>query len=358
MIDNLYPPKIAFIIKEKFLHGAIIDLVNKLISISAGKLYIEENISNQDIELINSNFDAVYTRHSLEPSIQRKINIIIFSQHECPLNVLDKLSDKYIYLTDLSYKPLFPIAEEHIHSPIHLETLAKYKKYDVVLIGTQRLTYRLKLTPQFIIANLNINNFNSMLSIMPDSRFLSFLDKLNILDRTKIYRFYWQVNQAIRNLRRQRIIGELANLADHGKKIAVIGNIGYSIKNSRIYFLGEHLEWEDIRKIIRESRIIICTTPMHQSILNERFTTAIEENSIALCEPYPQYLSLLTNFREKYCFDYKKGSLFSKVTAIINDWDEELIQYQNVRKEVSQELSDLKIQEKFRRLIEKYSPCK
>lgn len=126
------------------------------------------------------------------------------------------------------------------------------------------------------------------------------------------------MQHSLRNLRRDNIVESVYRLADSGKKICFVT----SEKSKR--FLTDHenidflfdLDWhKEVMPLAKQTRYLICQTPLHTSILNERFVVAMQSGCVPLVEAYPQYLR---HVPRQYVFDYGEKTI-EKIYSCIEE---------------------------------------
>lgn len=325
--------KFAVLLSSKFSkHPAIKDIFAQRLQILNNKVncsddyFFTEELSDEEINKINQKYDAIYTRHTIIK--EEHINLItipIFSQHECPLCYVGHLNKKIIYLTDKSYIKYFPKAEIGIEQVVFQERINFNKrKYDIIFVGSNVAKNR----PDTILFNIfkyymnkYVNLTMSSDEIFDDLSFSSYLFRIvnRVMKKEKAYKLFWFLLHYLRYERRKKIIDEIYKLADKNHKICFITNENPKSKlpkHQNIYFKYDLKWFGGVSEYAKKSKFFIVQTPLHHSILNERFTSALENGCIPLCENYPQYTEILEEYSDKLVFNYDKFSLSTKIMVL------------------------------------------
>lgn len=324
-------------------------------------LFITEDLTVATIEYINENYDAIYTRHGgIKNALLDLVTIPVFTQVEFPYHMKDEISSRYIYLTDISYLKHFPIAESQ--RLYYFDSVLQddfNRKYDILFVGRYgKVPYR-----QFIkqeLLDLVRQETNSILTSDEIHQFL--LDNCSeeatktIKKTSEGYKNMWYIIHFLRAYRRELIIKELYTTANKNYKVCVVTNeqaIQRFSKHRNIDFYID-LKFEQLNYIIRASKITIVSNPLHFSFVNERGFLAVRNNSIPICESYPQYEGFFKNTNPLY-FDYVENKLSTIIPGLLNKSNDELKEISNVINiNVKTQLSKEKYRKKWRRLIEKY----
>ena len=86
-------------------------------------------------------------------------------------------------------------------------------------------------------------------------------------------------------------------------------------KNYRVVYFGDNsndlvklpcsgfLESNQILETFQRSKVVICTTPCHNSFINERVQLSLDCFTIPILEKYPQNIQL--NVPEQFFYDYE-----------------------------------------------------
>ena len=268
-----------------------------------------EQLQNADLK---SNFAALFVRHHPPWALSGLDDPLpTICQHENPLAWSTRLSMSRHYLTDRSYIPFFDSAEEQFTPPISLtDRNPSQKEFDVLFIGTPRSvspTARLMARPY-------VNSFRGMGDIA-----IEWENRLG-LDRSARLLEIWRnasggyqrrILDAIRGERRSEIVRNLVSVSRDDIRVAVIGYapLRRLSELGNIEYLGDRLPWPSVEVAIRMSRLTVCTTPNHSSMLNERLIACIEMDSLPLIEPFPQNQAALGDVAETLTFDYRSRSL-------------------------------------------------
>jgi len=317
--------KIAFIIKKRFAGNSSPEVFfrNQSIVVNTNLiLYVEEELTIDDLATINDT-SCVFARHDIDADTLSKIRVPVFIQHEMPYMYIDQFKEDVTYLTDKSYLALFPEAKV---MPQYLDTAETIsdKEFDLVFIGTNKRIFDYTWIFRFFIARWGRNFFGTLDEVVSGTRFSWFTKCFRFFaSRKSFYKFLWLLNWEIRAERRKEIIRQLKNLSSKGVKIAVVSdNVIKQELESEEIALFDRMSWAEVEDLIKRTKITICTTPLHRSILNERFISAIKFDSIPLFEPYPQYLNICSESSEKFVFDYSGNALDDKVDEILGSFDD------------------------------------
>lgn len=297
------------------------------------------SLTKDKVNFINDNYSAIIIRETQfgnndSYEFLSQFNIPVFSQLEFPYLYLNNLKKDRIYLTDKSYLHLFPKAEIQFDFIRHtsIDYIPSQKEFDVLFIGTMGLRSfpkNVKIIDQankYSYMNRYINNFNTTDEIFKDLgknflryRFFKWRNSLMAVKKVE-----WFLQHQIRSHRRNKILQELERLSDMGYKVAFVTNekaklfLPHSVLSKFKIFYDLSLN-DELPKLAAQSSLVIVQTPMHHSLINERFLLAIENGAIPLVEAYPQYQEIYKGYNNKLFFDYTENNLSEKVSVLLKD---------------------------------------
>lgn len=324
---------------------------------------IEGNIANTFAQ-----YDAIYTRHTLPAELIEQIKLPIFAQHEFPFNSMGKFNSKCIYLTDVSYTEFFPNAEKQtIYANFSHHKNLTERKYDILFLGrfqARKNEYILNknksnilqyiiflILRNYIIKKTNL--INSSKELIEDTKFIK---PLSLLLRDK-YRIYWHLLQSLRNKRRDLIVNDLYKLSKKGRQVCLIIDKAskYRVKKHKNIDLFFDKNESEVEELMKNSKTVVVQTPMHLSIYNERFVSALNTGCIPLVEPYPQYKEFFKSFEQNYFFDYSAKSLYQTAENVLKN----LHEFEKSRKTIEEscitKFSSKLFRKTFKQYLDKYS---
>jgi hypothetical protein len=313
------------------------DYLHSLSSKKINNFFFNEELNFDSVRELN-NCDIIWARHDVNKKILDQIKVPILIQHEKLFlpNFTKPFTNHFYYdlrhlfgrsnvyfLTDKTHEN----RENNIFSFSHIQHYDSKKldtpnnrDIDILLLSGEKKINFDPLIQKF--SKLNLNNFNN---IVQDSKIFyqnnkSFIEKLSgkFLYKTKdsFSYFYNESFHTIKYFRKQKILENLVELKDDY-------NIHYYGNNENDEYrldCSDYIEYEKFIDICKRSKIIICQTPLQNSILNERFHFALEYLSIPILERYPQYKDL--NVPENLFFDYSDNNLFKKIKNILINYDD------------------------------------
>jgi len=335
---------------EKHDHG-FIKKGQKLLERSVETLYFYiDKIDKDSLSQINKS-DFILVRQFIPEDILKNIHvpIIVFNERLYLPNYEKSFSSHYrfsikhmlkkknlIFLTDKIYenhkKKIFS------YNGLWIDCFPLNSKKNIKDIDLLFLSGHNNHSKSFKVKNfseININNFDNIILAMEKyySKNLSFREKLLKLKFYKNeFSFDYFYNSSLNNLRfirKQKNLHSI-NTLNKNYKIRYYGD-----NSNDEVFIKNHglLEYENFDNIFDRSKIIICTSPCHMSIINERFIIALEHNIIPLVEPYPQYKKL--NLPEEFFFDYKNENLSTKVDNILKNYSKYFEVYLDFKKNLN-----------------------
>ena len=323
--------KILFLISSKDKGSLIEKIYSELSFILNGSVILEviENICDGDVNSINSSYDAVFLRPCYDCRWLDHVCIPILFQSETPLNSIEYLSEKFIYVTDLSFVSFYdracslPLAlSSRMSRPIPWAE----KNYDVVYLG--RYTKSKNEGPLWFkwILNRYVDRFVDKI-ISSDElennpiflRVKSLFFKAGL--KAKYYKYLWFFNHMVRNRRRDILVDDAIRAAKSGIKVCFITNkLGASrlpqINGIEVF---EDIELTKLEQLVAKSKFCVVQTPFHFSTLNERFVSAISAGTIPVYDDYPQYLPLAHNVDVSLVYNYSNRLPSVLIKEIIND---------------------------------------
>ena len=331
--------RINFIFKKKNYQRFQKYTFDCLLSLSSKKInnfFFNEELNFDSVRELN-NCDIIWARHDVSKKILDQVKVPILVQHERLFlpNYTKPFTNHFYYdlrhlfgrsniyfLTDETYENKeknifsFPFIPYHDSKKIDVPNT---RDIDILFLsGEKEINYD-PLIQQF--SKLNFNNFNN---IFQNSKIFyqnnkSFIKKLlgKFIYKTKdnFSYFYNESFHTIKYLRKQKILENLVELKDEY-------NICYyrNNKNDELKLdCSNYIEYEKLSYICKRSKIIICQSPLQNSIFNERFHFALKYLSIPLLEKYPQYKNLGVN--ENLFFDYSDNNLRQKIKNILMNYD-------------------------------------
>ena len=101
---------------------------------------------------------------------------------------------------------------------------------------------------------------------------------------------------------------------------------------------------------MKNSKTVVVQTPIHLSIYNERFVSALNTGCIPLVEPYPQYKEFFKNFEQNYFFDYSENPLYQTAKNVLTNLDE----FDKSRCLIEERCKSILSAESFRNTFKKY----
>ncbi len=351
--------KLRIILKRRFFESGPVELVFSRFAQQLGtdKVLVEEELSEADIHEINLS-PGVLTRHDIDPKLAEKIKVPILAQHESPLKYTEHVANKkFIYLTDSAYFCLFPRAEplpQTINSNFRGATT---KHYDILFIGNSRNFSGIADTPRVLLAKSQINNFGSIFDIIHSSYARLMMGLVKHLWPRVYYEFAGDLLNDIRAQRRKVILKKLHTLIETGRKVVLVGDqkILNAIPSAKNLHKFENLPWHDIEQLMLESRMTICTTPCHQSTLNERYISAFQNDTIPLYEPYPQYTNISKAADDWFMFDYSKCDLAVKAENILKNYQEARFAYLELRKNIFNRYQEGRLALKYKQILDRHT---
>lgn len=336
---------------EKHDHG-FIKKGQKLLERSAEILYFYTNkIDKDSLSQINKS-DFILIRQFIPEDILKNIHvpIIVFNERLYLPNYEKIFSNHYrfsikhmlkkknlIFLTDKTYenhkKKIFSYTGLWVD---YLPLNSKRNIKDIDLLFLSGHDYRAEAYKVNNFSEININNFDNIILAMKKyySKNFSFWEKLLKFNFYKnefsFDNFYNKSLNNLRFLRKQKNL-HCINKLNKNYKIRYYGNNSNDEVFIKNYGL---LEYENFDNTFDRTKIIICTSPCHMSIINERFSIALEHDIIPLVEPYPQYKKL--NLPEEFFFDYKNENLSTKVDNILKNYSKYFEIYLNFKKNLNE----------------------
>lgn len=316
---------------------------------------------------LNETYSAVFVRHSLAQKFIDQIKIPIFAQHEMPFRYIGQFNPRFTYLSDKSYLRYFPKGEEKINL-IRKSKGVGEKKYDLLFVGTFGLRSRpkTKLAASFQKndeAKNYINNFRSLMEIFTEHYASSrkYKIRLKTMSREKQGLTNWSFQHQIREERRSYLVDELEKLVSQGVRICIVTNangvdyLSANLKEKADIKINVSFE-NELPQVVSQSKYVVVSTPFHQSILNERFVLALENGSIPIVEPFPQYMQLSSVTSNDLLFDYDHKSLSSVFNGFQKLSDEEYMRkYQVLYNEVLSLYSESEFSKKLAIIIARNS---
>lgn len=319
---------------------------------------IEGNIANTFAQ-----YDAIYTRHTLPAELIEKIKLPIFAQHEFPFNSMGEFNSKCIYLTDASYTEFFPNAEKQtIYANFSYHKNLTERKYDILFLGRfqpSKNEYILNKSKsnifQYIIFRILRNDIikktgsiKSSKELIKDTKFIKPLS-LFLKDR---YKIYWHLLHSLRNKRRELIVNDLYKLSKKERQIClIIDKVSkYRVKKHKNIDLFFDKNESEVEELMKNSKTVVVQTPMHLSIYNERFISALNTGCIPLVEPYPQYKEFFKSFNQNHFFDYSANSLYQTTENVLTNLDE----FEKSRSFIEERCNSILSPESFRNTFKQY----
>ena len=352
--------RINLIFKKKNYSKFIKKTADRLISISSKKtnnFFFNEDLENSSIEEIN-NCDIIWARQDINKKIIDQINVPVIIQHERLFlsNYINPYSFHFDYdlrhlfgrsniffLTDKIYenkkKNIFSFTE--LEKPRFESFQEKIEKdIDILFLSGSRHIQEDTMIQKF--AKININNFDNIMDKIhyyykiEKNLLKKIFGKIFYRSKNSFSYFYNESFQAIKFLRKQKILKELLELSKN-YKVEYYGNNENDLWKVPC---KNYLEENQLNNVFARSKIVICPTPMHNSIINERFDLATQNFSIPLVEKYPQYQKI--NLPSEFYFNYHDGNLNFKIINILNNYNEIYSKFFNFTKNISYEDFSLK----------------
>ena len=181
-------------------------------------------------------------------------------------------------------------------------------------------------------------NFNNFSSIVQNSKIFYqnnkiFIEKLlgKFIYKTKdsFGYFYNESFHTIKYFRKQKILENLVELKDK-YNIHYYGNN----ENDQVRLdCSGYIDYEELSNICKRSKIMICQSPLQNSIFNERFLFALKYLSIPLLEKYPQYKDL--GAHENLFFDYSDNNLCQKIKNILMNYDNTYSEFKQFKESIA-----------------------
>ncbi len=351
--------KINFIYKKKNYGNFIkffFDYHQNLFEKKNNNFFFTEDLENTSIEELN-NCDLIYARQDLNKKIINRLKVPIVIYHEKLFlenhigftrkkYSLDHLLNKknIFFLTDKIYenknKKIFSCS--YLFKPNKKLRNFDNKKKDIDILyisGHSKFTQN-KLIKNFI--NLNINNFGNILQnssefyLKNKNFFLRKFQKLFYNSNHSFKYFFNNSLNSLRYLRKQKILKELLYLS----------------KNYRVVYFGDNsndlvklpcsgfLESNKILETFQRSKVVICTTPCHNSFINERVQLALDCLAIPILEKYPQNIEL--NVPKQFFYDYENLALSKIIPPILKNYNDTYLEYMQFIKNINFEKYSLK----------------
>ena len=333
-VDLTPPFKIFHIISKRFLVGQAPEHATRLrAGLFNSPLYIEEDLSLEEIGLANK-CDAVFARHTIRSDLLDLIKVPVFLQHESPLKHISALKDGPVYMTDEAYLDHYPNSEPMPQLILDEPCLDADYEFDVIFVGRGRGWGGLPSKLLGFAIKSHINNFDSIFGLISSGRFWWFFSLLKTtLPRSVYMKLLWHMTNAVRGLRRERIVEELHALDGMGIRVAIIGDSAMRdrFKNCPRIRLFDVSKWDTVKSLISRSIFTVATTPLHQSIMDCRYFEALQCGSIPLVEPYPQYARLAKHDPNLFVFDYKKRPLSRVVKKLLDNLSDSRKAYSDLR---------------------------
>jgi len=344
--------KILFLISKKDKGSLTEFCITELSLVLNNKVIIElvENVDDDLIKVINTSYDAVFLRPSYKGTWINFINIPIIMQSETPLNILNKISDKYIYATDSSFLKFYPRSyalplalvskvlkpvpwHDKIYDAIYLGRYSEGKNEGSIwlkwLLKRSGIPFIDKIVPTVELANCSIF-----------SRVKDLFLKLGF--QNNYYKYLWHLQHMVRNKRRDILVDDAIHAAKNGMKVCFVTD---KLGASRLPDINGLEVFHDIslaklEQLVARSKFSVVQTPFHFSMLNERFVFAIYSGAIPIYDNYPQYgpivgdkgVYLTYNYTDKLpsvLINRNLNSLSFDGDSVILDLQKNLIEYSN-----------------------------
>ena len=159
--------------------------------------------------------------------------------------------------------------------------------------------------------------------------------------------FFQRINQSVRWHRRRVIQRQLMKISEDGYNVTVFGDM---ILDSKMINYRGNMNYDDIEKYFLRAKIIICTTPNHLSMLNERFVAAVRYGAIPLIEPYPQYM-VRSGAHKDFQYNYVKDNLYHKCLGILKNYTVFMTAYDEYSNEISRKYSVEKCRNLYKNIL-------
>ena len=354
--------RINIVFKKKNFSGFIVhnkNFINSLSSKKTNNFFFNEELNRETINELN-NCDIIFARHNIKKEISEHLKVPVVIQNErlylpryrnnyfSSSTSLDHLIKKknVFFLTD----KIFENESKRFFSYPHLwkfeteisdyYTNPKKKDIDILFVSGHSYFNNNYLIKDFV--NQNLNYFGNILQSSKEfyfkekNFFLQIFQKILGNSKYSFHYFYEKSFHSLRFKRKQKILKELLSLSNNYN----IAYYGINSNDQTNLLCRGYLEADKTIEIFQRSKVVICTTPCHLNMINERIKLALNTLTIPLVERYPQNIDL--GIPANFFFDYKNDNLAYIIPLILNNYNEVYSEYLKFLNDINYEKYSLK----------------